>query len=103
MGILRPQIGADHEVFHAYLRENGATVDRVDGDRVQWAMDWPVTRTLDMLRRRTWSSLWEVSDSIHEELLQRTEAWARETYGTLDAVETVETTLKMDAVRWSNG
>lgn len=83
-----------------HLETRGAEVERVAVEAVRWTTCWPVRATLEYLQRRTWSTLWTVPDSVHAELMAETEAWARETYGTLDTSEESGTTLSVWVARW---
>ncbi len=100
-GVLRRRVGANGEEVRAYLTATGAQVQRVDDEQVRWTASERVADTLDRLRRRTWSSLWTVPDSDHAELLAETEAWARQTYGSLDTIEEQEAVIQVWAARWT--
>jgi ubiquinone/menaquinone biosynthesis C-methylase UbiE len=100
-GVLRAHQGATGEEVYAYLAETGAQAARVDAERIQWTMPVRVADTLEMLRRRTWSSLWAISDADHAELMAATETWARQTYGSLDADEESSAMLQVWAARWN--
>ena len=97
----RARIGAQSvEAVVAYLREAGAQVERVDRERVQWRLRYPVARTLEALRRRSWSGLWSVPEEANVDLVNGAEAWARQTYGSLDAFEEADAELIVWAARW---
>jgi ubiquinone/menaquinone biosynthesis C-methylase UbiE len=88
-GLLAPTLGTrDQEVIYNYLKERGATVEPQDTSDIRWSTRYPLRDTLAMLERRTWSSLWSVSDADNAILLADTEAWALQTYGSLDTDET---------------
>jgi len=98
-GLLRKNLGAHRAEVHAFLVETGARVEQMDASRVRWRHSWRVAEMLEMVRRRTWSSLWTIPDADHAAMMAETEAWARQTYGTLDAVEEADTMLMVWAVR----
>ena len=91
---------ANADVVREHLVAQGADVKRRDADRFQWTMRIPVRDTLEMLRQRTWSHLWEVPEPDHAEVLEETEHWALKRYGSLDAVEEATADLKIWVVRW---
>ncbi|HZT41135.1 MAG TPA: methyltransferase domain-containing protein [Chthonomonadaceae bacterium] len=100
-GLNRTRIGAQSlEEVVAYLREQGAQVERVDGERVQWRLRFQVAKTLEALRRRSWSGIWSVPEEVNADLVDRAEAWARQTYGSLEAFEEADAQLIVWAVRW---
>ncbi|HLK57032.1 MAG TPA: methyltransferase domain-containing protein [Chthonomonadaceae bacterium] len=100
-GLDRTRIGSQSvEETVAYLRAQGARVERVDRDRVQWRLRTPVAKTIEALRRRSWSGLWTVPEEENAELVARTEAWARQTYGSLEGFEESEAQLIAWAARW---
>src|SRR5262249_54299742 len=100
-GLLRPHIGTrNRDEIRAYLVEHGAQVERVDNDRLHWRQPWKIHDILEMVRRRTWSSLWTVPDADHAEMMAATEAWAQETYGSLDVTEEADMMLMGWTVHW---
>lgn len=97
----RARIGAQSvEEVVAYLRAEGAQVERVDRERVQWRLRYPVARTLEALRRRSWSGIWTVPEAENADLVDQAEAWARQTYGSLEAFEEADAELIVWAARW---
>lgn len=101
--VLREPLGARAETVIAYLREQDAQIEEIDTSSISWRMHIPVSETLEMLRRRTWSHLWHVPDADHAEIMAATEAWARQTYGALNATESAEATLYLWAASWPGG
>jgi ubiquinone/menaquinone biosynthesis C-methylase UbiE len=100
-GLLRPHIGTrNRDEIRTYLVEHGAQVARVDDDRLHWRHPLKIHDILEMTRRRTWSSLWTVPDADHAEMMAATEAWARETYGSLDVAEEPDMMLMIWTARW---
>ncbi len=100
-GLLRAHQGATSwEDVRAYLESTGAQVARVDAERIHWTTPVRVADTLERLRRRTWSNIWAVPDADHAELMAETEAWARQTYDTLDATEEQQAVLQVRTARW---
>jgi ubiquinone/menaquinone biosynthesis C-methylase UbiE len=100
-GLLAPILGANGEEVCAYLAGQGAHVEKVDMSDITWMTRRPVALTLEMLRRRTWSSLREISDADNAILLAETTAWAHQRYGSLDVDEEAEGTCSLLAARWS--
>jgi len=100
-GLLAPILGANREEVCDYLAGQGARIQEVDMSDITWTARRPVSLTLDLLGRRTWSSLRAVSDADNAALLEETTAWAHERYGALDAIEEDEGTCGLSAVRWS--
>ena len=98
--VLREPLGARSEAVLAYVQEQGGQVEEIDTSSISWRIHIPVTETLEMLRRRTWSHLWHIPDSDHAEIMAATEAWARKTYGALNATESAEAVLYLWAVSW---
>jgi ubiquinone/menaquinone biosynthesis C-methylase UbiE len=100
-GLLRPHIGTrSRDEIRTYLLEQGAQVERVDDDRLHWRQPWNIGDILEMVRRRTWSSLWNVPDADHAEMMAATETWAQATYGSLDVAEEADMMLMVWAARW---
>jgi ubiquinone/menaquinone biosynthesis C-methylase UbiE len=97
-GLLRGSIGAHREEIKTWLAAQGATVTQVDTGRAVWTSRRAVSQTLEMLRQRTWSSLWAISNQDNEALLAETTEWARQRYGSLDAVEETEAGLSLQSV-----
>ncbi len=100
-GLLAASLGAHGEEVGAYLAAHGAQVEPVDMSGITWIVRRPVSFTLELLRRRTWSSLREISEADNAVLLAETEAWARQRYGSLDAIEEDEGTSVLSMTRWS--
>ncbi len=100
-GLLHPAIGASgSDAIREYLQESGAHVEEVDTSDFHWKLSSPVSRTLAQLRSRTWSSLWEIPDADHAELMAATEAWVHQNYGSRDVTEEAEAMLYLLAARW---
>jgi len=99
-GLMATVLGARGEEVHAYLAAQGARVETIDTSDLVWTAHHPVSLTLELLRRRVWSSLREISDADNAALLAETEAWARRQYGTLDAIEEDRGTCSLTAARW---
>lgn len=100
-GIVRQNLGSrNREEIHDYLQANGAEVARVDAGRLHWHQQFPVRRTLEALRKRTWSSFWTIPESDNEALVADTETWALQKYGSLDALEEADDELHIWTVRW---
>jgi ubiquinone/menaquinone biosynthesis C-methylase UbiE len=99
-GLLTPSLGAYGVEVVAYLAGQGAQVETVDMSAITWTARRPVSFTLDMLRRRIWSSLRGISDADNATLLAETEAWARQQYGSLDAIEEDQGRCSLATARW---
>ncbi|HZP81714.1 MAG TPA: class I SAM-dependent methyltransferase [Chthonomonadaceae bacterium] len=83
----------------AFLQAGGAQIRRVETG-IRWRVETPVGVTLARLRRRSWSNLWPIPDAVHAEIMAETEAWARRTFDSLEALETGETSFTVQEVRW---
>lgn len=99
-GLSRKSIGAHRDEIEAFLKTQGAHLEPAAVDAVCWTRERPVSHTLEMLRRRTWSALWDISDEDNAVFLAETEAWVLQAYGTLDAVEISEGRFSLSSVRW---
>jgi ubiquinone/menaquinone biosynthesis C-methylase UbiE len=100
-GLFAPEVGAQWEEVYAYLAGQGAQIEKVDMSDITWTARRPLSLTLELLRRRTWSSLRHISDAENAALLAETTAWAIQRYGTLDILEEAEGTCSLTTVRWS--
>ncbi len=99
-GLLAPSLGAYREEVCAYLLEQGAQIEKVDMSDIAWTARRPLALTLELLRRRTWSSLRDISEADNDSLLAETTAWALRHYGSLDAIEEDEAGCSLTTVRW---
>jgi ubiquinone/menaquinone biosynthesis C-methylase UbiE len=100
-GLLATPLGAHGQEVRDYLEAQGARVETVDTSDITWTTQRPVSLTLEMLRRRVWSSLRAIPDADNAALMAETEAWARRYYGTLDSIEEDEGAVTLTAVRWT--
>lgn len=83
-------------------REGGldAQVHLLDTPQLAWQRAVPVAQTLDALARRTYSQMWAIGDSAHEELLAETRGYAGQTFPKVGATETLRARFVLHAVRW---
>lgn len=78
----------------------GAEVRLLETPRLAWRRVVPTTRTLEALRRRTYSQMWAIPDAAHQELLAETLNCARRIFRRPDAVEALQSRFVLHAVRW---
>lgn len=90
----------------AYLRRGarqgggGAHVESVSASALAWKRVVPVSDILAALARRTYSQMWSIPDDAHQALLAETTEYARRSFPSLDASETLDATFSLHAVRW---
>jgi SAM-dependent methyltransferase len=82
--------GAHSSRVVAALREQGLTVEERRLPELGWTRSISAAETLDLLRRRTYSILWEMPDSVLNPLLEETWRWTMQRYGTSDISRVVE-------------
>lgn len=99
-GLMAATLGASSNEVLAYVTGQGAQVNSADMRDITWTMRRPVSLTLELLRRRAWSSLRAISDIDNAELLAETEGWARRHYGSLEAMEEDEATCSLSVIQW---
>ena len=78
----------------------GASVTLLETPQLAWKRTVPTAATLDALARRTYSQMWQISDSDHAALLAETQNYARQTFRKLDAAETLPSRFSLYVVRW---
>ncbi len=92
-GLLPPRIGAHSTEVYAELEELGGEVNTHRPEEMRWQQEVPVRVTLSALKQRTYSVLWEIPEAAHQELVEATENFARERFGTVEHAETVTTQM----------
>lgn len=92
-GLLPPRIGAHSIEVWTSLEQFGGELNTHRPVEMRWQRKVPIHATLNALRRRTYSVLWEIPEAAHQELVEATEQFARERFGTLEHAETVTTQM----------
>jgi ubiquinone/menaquinone biosynthesis C-methylase UbiE len=83
-------VGAHSSQVVAALREQGTFVEERRLPELGWTRSISALETLELLRRRTYSILWEMPDSVLNPLLEETRRWTLQQYGTSDMGRVVE-------------
>ena len=78
----------------------GASVTLMETPQLAWKRTVPTTITLEALARRTYSQMWEITETDHAEILAETQTYARQTFRKPDAAETLPSRFSLYAVRW---
>lgn len=90
----------------SYLRRrerdggSGAGVTLLETPQLAWKRLVPTAQTLNALARRTYSQMWEISDTVHAEIMAETQNYARQTFRKTDAAETLPSRFSLYAVKW---
>jgi ubiquinone/menaquinone biosynthesis C-methylase UbiE len=92
-GLLPPRIGAHSAEVRTELERLGGEVNTHRPEEMRWQREVPIRATLKALKQRTYSILWEMPEAAHQELVEATENFARERFGTLERAETVTTQI----------
>ena len=83
--------GAHSSEVIAALRRQKVMVQERRLSALSWRQSITAAQTLDRLRRRTYSILWQMPDEKLTHLLHETRTWAAQQYGTADMGRIVET------------
>jgi ubiquinone/menaquinone biosynthesis C-methylase UbiE len=78
----------------------GAKVTLLETPTLAWKRTVPTVQTLDALARRTYSQMWDISESDHAELLAETQSYAHQTFRKAEASETLPSRFSLYAVAW---
>jgi ubiquinone/menaquinone biosynthesis C-methylase UbiE len=82
--------GAHSSRVVATLREQGVTVEERRLPELGWSRSISAAETLGLIKRRTYSILWEMPDSVLNPLLEETRRWTMQRYGISDISRVVE-------------
>lgn len=80
----RAASGAHSSQVVAALRKRGIAVEERRLSELTWTRSISAGETLDLLRRRTYSILWEMPDPVLGALLEQTRLWAMRHHRTTD-------------------
>lgn len=99
-GVPQDHPGARSGEVIRWLEQSGARVEPLETRRLRWEESRSIGSYLDLLERKTWSSLWTVPDEIHRAVMEEVRAWAEQQYISMDAVESSERWITAVAARW---
>jgi ubiquinone/menaquinone biosynthesis C-methylase UbiE len=92
MGVLPSgAVGAHSSQVVARLRQRGISIEERHLPELSWTRPISASETLALLRRRTYSILWEMPDSVLEPLLEETRQWTLQRFGRSDISGITET------------
>lgn len=103
---LTAHIGGTSTAAAGYLRRPSregrpaGTVEMVPTPSLSWKRTVPISTTLELLERSTFSQMWDVPQATHGEVMRETEEYARRTFGKLDRNEVLTAQFGLQAVRW---
>jgi hypothetical protein len=75
-------------------------IERLSASYLKWQRTDRVADVLAIVDMRPFSSMWNVPDKVHSQLMVETAAYACQVYGSLDAEETVRNSFALNTVRW---
>lgn len=90
--------GANPATVQAWLEVQGIRWTPLSCEHLQWERESPVANTIEFLEKRVWSRLWQVPDSIHYEVMRSVRTWTEETFGSLEATESLRSVLQVQMV-----
>ncbi|MBC8104539.1 MAG: class I SAM-dependent methyltransferase [Cytophagales bacterium] len=87
----RNRSGAHSAEVIRSLRERGVSVEEHRPLALQWTQSIRADETLDLLRRRTYSILWEMPEAVLLPLVEETRSWTIQRFGNPDLAQVTET------------